>query len=57
MDHFSDVREAVRTINSNATASEKASAGEVLAAARELSSQAEMLNSEMSKFLDTIRRG
>ena len=57
MDHFSDVREAVRTINSNATASEKSSAGEVLAAARELSSQAEMLNSEMSKFLDTIRRG
>ncbi|MSO97622.1 MAG: methyl-accepting chemotaxis protein [Rhodospirillaceae bacterium] len=33
------------------------SAGEVLEAARELSTQAELLNSELTKFLDTIRHG
>ncbi len=51
-----DVAQNIVSVN-QASELTGASAGEVLGAARELSTQAEMLNGEMSKFLDTIRRG
>jgi methyl-accepting chemotaxis protein len=51
-----DVAQNIVSVN-QASEMTGASAGEVLGAARELSTQAELLNGEMSRFLDTIRQG